>query len=456
MNTTTDTKTARRLPQIETSLASGSPYVAYTYSYPHKTAYRRLDPPRALEQVWAGEKRDALFLYLHVPFCEMRCGFCNLFTTANPREELTRQYLAAFERQGRVVREALGGEDVNVARLAIGGGTPTYLAPAELERLLTICRDLFGVQPGSIPMSVETSPRTAEPDRLRVLKEFGVDRISIGVQSFIDAEVAASARAQTAEWVDAALSRIRALDFPTLNLDLIYGLPGQTVASWLASLDAALRWRPEELYLYPLYVRPMTGLDRRGCPTHDGLRLDCYRAGRDKLLAGGYEQVSMRMFRRRDARSVTPDVIYCCQDDGMVGLGCGARSYTHGLHYSTDYAVGSTGVREIIDDYLHRSDEAFRHADYGCEVDARERKRRWVIKSLFRNVGLDRRAYRQQFGEDVLTGFAELLPLIDAGYFRATSDRLLPTDAGLERSDSLGPMLFSNRVKATMAEFDIR
>lgn len=452
------TTTSRRLPQLDTAMVSGSPYVAYAYSYPHKTAYRSFDPPRPLQRIWADEKRDALFLYLHVPFCEMRCGFCNLFTTANAQQELTRRYMAVLKRQAQCVRASLGDDDVRFARLAIGGGTPTYLAPAELETLFEICRDVFGIRAGSIPISVETSPRTAEIDRLRVLKAFGVGRISIGVQSFIDSEVAASARAQKAAWVDEALGQIRELKFPTLNVDLIYGLPGQTVASWLASLQNALRWRPEELYLYPLYVRPLTGLDRRACPTSDDSRLECYRAGRDLLRSEGYEQISMRMFRRIDSGGTSQDAdpVYCCQDDGMVGIGCGARSYTRRLHYSTDYAVGAQEVRQIIAVYLSRSDQQFREADYGCELNADEKRRRWVIKSLFRTAGFDRQEYRRHFGAEVLEDFPLLSAMIEQGFVRDDIDCLRPTDAGLERSDALAPMLFSDPVKSTMAGFALR
>src|SRR5438094_10410128 len=101
------------------------PYPGYAYSYPHKTAYRPLQPPVALRHVWTDERRDALFLYLHVPFCEMRCGFCNLFTTANPQADFTEDYLAALKRQAERVRAAIG--DVTIAQMAIGGGTPTFL-----------------------------------------------------------------------------------------------------------------------------------------------------------------------------------------------------------------------------------------------------------------------------------------------------------------------------------------
>src|SRR3982751_3452141 len=113
------------------ALGVGSPYVSYSYAYPHKTAYRALEPAVALSELWSGERRDALFLYLHVPFCEMRCGFCNLFTTANPRESLVDQYLAALERQARGVARAIG--PMKIARLAIGGGTPTFLDAAGLD-----------------------------------------------------------------------------------------------------------------------------------------------------------------------------------------------------------------------------------------------------------------------------------------------------------------------------------
>lgn len=441
-----------------TQLTGGTPYAAYAYSYPHKTAYRPLTPPHPLRRVWADQPKHALYLYLHVPFCEMRCGFCNLFTAANPRADVAEQYLSALWRQARVVCDAIGPSQV--ARMAVGGGTPTYLTAAQLERVLQIARDLFGVDGASVPTSVETSPRTADADKLAVLRDHGVDRVSIGVQSFVEAEVESSGRAQKNAWVEAAVQRIRDFGFPTLNLDLIYGLPGQTTASWLASLCAVLRWRPEELYLYPLYVRPLTGLERWGRQAEDAVRLACYRAGRDLLLAEGYEQVSMRMFRCADA-AVTRNRLdvgteYCCQADGMVGLGCGARSYTRALHYSTDYAVGAASVRTIIGDYLAKDDAAFAVADYGCELDETEQKRRWVIKSLLRAEGLDRDAYRGRFGFDAFDDLPQLGALVDAGLAGVADDAMRLTDAGLERSDAIGPWLYSDRVQDTMWSFEMR
>jgi oxygen-independent coproporphyrinogen-3 oxidase len=434
-------------------------YAGYAYAYPHKTAYRALKPPVALRDVWATERRGALFLYLHTPFCEMRCGFCNLFTTANPPPGFAQDYLAALRRQAARTREALG--QATFARLAVGGGTPTYLDEASLESLFDVAEQTFGVDPQNIPVSVETSPLTAEAGKLRLLRERGVDRISIGVQSFIEAEVKAVGRSQKTAAVEQAIDRIRGVGFPTLNIDLIYGLPGQSTGSWLESLRAALRFNPEELYLYPLYVRPLTGLGRRGQKAEGDLRLACYRAGRELLLESGYRQVSMRMFQAAQAPTADGPA-YCCQNDGMVGLGCGARSYTRALHYSGEYAVGATGVREILAAYfakaahMVKTNDAFDFVDYGFRLDGAEQRRRFVIQSLLQVEGLDFAAYRARFGSEATDDLPELARLEDHGLATRDDARLRLTEEGLEMSDVIGPALYSARVRRLMKSYQLR
>jgi oxygen-independent coproporphyrinogen-3 oxidase len=430
-------------------MLADSAYEGYAYAYPHKTAYRPLRPPVPLREVWSAELREALFLYLHVPFCEMRCGFCNLFTQANPEGDLEARYLTALRRQAVRVRDALG--DACFARFAVGGGTPTFLDAAGLEALLDVAANLLGADLLAISGSVETSPGTAEVDKLALLRARGVTRISLGVQSFIEAEVHAAGRPQKTDEVDSALDRIRSAGFPTLNIDLIYGLPGQTVASWLTSVRAALRHAPEELYLYPLYVRPLTGLGRSR-RAWDDLRPACYRAARDLLLDAGYTQLSMRMFRAAHA----PDEdgpVYCCQEDGMVGLGCGARSYTRGLHYSGEYAVGAAGVRGLIADYVARPEQSFDWADYGFRLDAEDQRRRYVLQSLLYRNGLDETAYRRRFGTEALDDLPELSELEPLGLARRTPAGLRLTAKGLERSDTIGPWLYSAKVRGLMGDY---
>jgi oxygen-independent coproporphyrinogen-3 oxidase len=433
------------------AMLRGSPYHGYAYAYPHKTAYRPLDPI-PFQELWAAEPQGALFLYIHVPFCEMRCGFCNLFTQAQPKAGLTEQYLATLKREAQHVRQALG--DATFARFAVGGGTPTFLTVPELETLFAVAEETMGARLGSIPASVETSPATATADRLALLRARGVTRVSIGVQSFAEAEVQAVVRPQRTTEVETALAVIRAAGIPTLNIDLIYGLPGQTVASWLMSLRSALRYSPEEMYLYPLYVRPLTTLGRqRGA--WDDLRLDCYREGRALLRAEGYEQISMRMFRARHAPAEEGPV-YCCQEDGMVGLGCGARSYTRSVHYSREYAVRAQGVREILAAYNGRPAEAFAVADYGFRLGPEDQRRRYILQSLLQKDGLSWPAYRCRFGTEAWDDLPDLGELKPLGLARDTPDRLCLTDAGLERSDTIGPWLYSAHVRQLMEGYQHR
>jgi oxygen-independent coproporphyrinogen-3 oxidase len=436
-----------------------SPYQGYLYAYPHKTAYRPLEPRPALADVWRCEPTGSLFLYVHIPFCEMRCGFCNLFTRSNAPAEQVSAYLTQLRHQAAQVSDALGGAgggggggngDVGWTRAAFGGGTPTYLTAGELESLFTIVTGTMGATLPGIPLSVETSPATATADRLAVLSAYGTSRVSIGVQSFLEAEARAAGRPQRRAEVERALGAIRDAAVPVLNIDLIYGIDGQTPASWAQSLDAALAWAPEELYLYPLYVRPLTGLGRRAHTRDDwdAQRQTLYRQAVETLAAAGYRQESMRQFRRSDGPVVEgPD--YCCQDDGMVGLGCGARSYTSSLHYSFDYAVGVSQVRAVLDDYLSRCPADFRYAEVGFALDDTEQRRRWLLKSLLRAEGADPIAYEERFGSAPVSDFPQLTELSRLGWMEG----LRLTAEGLARSDAIGPWLVSGDVSRAMAEW---
>src|SRR5262249_46299121 len=144
---------------------------------------------------------------------------------------------------------------------------------------------------------------------------------------------------------------------------------------------------------------------------------------------------------------------YCCQDDGMIGVGCGARSYTRSLHYSTEYAVRGRGVREILEDYTARPTEAFAQADYGFALSAAEQRRRYLSQSLLQCEGLALSAYRGRFGSDALDDLPELMELPALGLTERDRDRLRLTVAGIELSDLIGPWLYSPEARTLMEGF---
>ncbi|MFB6533266.1 STM4012 family radical SAM protein [Streptomyces noursei] len=439
-----------------------TPYKQYVYAYPHQKAYRLGQDRPLLSDLWAGERLDALSLYVHVPFCEMRCGFCNLFTRTGAPQDVTRGFLDTLERQAGATRAALDANGTPRFTLAaFGGGTPTYLTADELVRLCDICENVMGADLKAVPWSVETSPATATADRIAVLAERGATRLSIGVQSFIDEEARAAVRPQKRTEVEAALARLKEAAFPILNIDLIYGIDGQTEQSFRVSLDAALSWEPEEIYLYPLYVRPLTGLmarrDKSG-ELWDEQRLRLYRYGRDHLLAAGYRQTSMRVFSRIGTAAVDgaddSNINEYNQQAGMVGLGVGARSFTTDLHYTTDYAVAVPEVRRIIDDYIATPTEQFHRAQWSFRMDDDERRRMFVLGMLLESDGLRVERYRAQFGTVPQDDFGPQLALLaERGWLDDDGGVLRLTPEGTAWADAIGPLFFSSRVNEAMASY---
>ena len=140
----------------------------------------------------------------------------------------------------------------------------------------------------------------------------------------------------------------------------------------------------------------------------------------------------------------------------MVGLGCGARSYTRDLHYSFDYAVSVGGVRAVIDDYLARPAGDFAHAEVGFALDESERRRRWLVKTLLRADGVDRTAWRARFGADVTEHVPALAQLRERGWLVEDDATVRLTDDGLAHSDAVGPWLVSDEVRRAMGEYELR
>lgn len=424
-------------------------YDGYSYAYPHKTAYRPLFPSVPLAAAWKDENKRNLFLYVHLPFCEMRCGFCNLFTTTRPRKFLVSRTLRAILDQSGIVADSIAPE--RVSQVAFGGGTPSFLSVTQLEELFKELKDVWPADWKQIPISFEISPGTVTKEKLELLKGFGVDRISLGVQSFVREDLISLKRPQPLPELECACTLISSANFPVFNIDLIYGNEGQDVDRWLRSVNAALAWKPEELYLYPLYVGRLTNLDRSGKRPAEHRR-ELYLKARDLLRASGYRQVSMRLFRRTD---VTRETDYCCQDDGMVGLGPGARSYTRSLHYSSEYAIGQPGILEIIERFNSRSDTERGAADYGAFLDVPEQKRRFVIKSLLRADGISHTAYQSRFDAHFIEDFSALTELVDLGLAVNSPSSLQLTDIGLSWSDTIGPWLYSEAVTSRMGAYEL-
>jgi oxygen-independent coproporphyrinogen-3 oxidase len=280
-------------------------------------------------------RQDSVGLYLHIPFCERICAFC-AFVTRGYREPRAAAFvadlLAEIRLSGREGR--LRGRPVET--IYFGGGTPTTLSADQLLKILDACRENFSLNPAG-EIAIEANPATVEAPALRALRRGGFSRISYGAQSFDDDELKAVGAPHTVEEIRRAVAMARGAGFGNLNLDLIYGLPGQSPARWAANLEAAISLDPEHLSFYGLTIEEGSQLYReraRGCLVADSdeVLADMYRRGQEALGAAGYVQYEVSNFCRPG---------YACRhnlrywtDQEWVGFGPGAHSYLDGDRFS--------------------------------------------------------------------------------------------------------------------------
>lgn len=438
--------------QFRHYLQNTNRYQSYLYSYPHKTAYRHFDEPVDLKEVWKNEKKQALYLYSHIPFCRMKCSFCNLFTVSNPQNDVVDLYLKQLQAEAQVMRDVL--EDFSFAGYAVGGGTPSLLKPAQLVKLFSIYADTLKVDLARTPGSFEISPETITDEKLQLLSDYGVERVSMGVQSFVESEARSVGRLPVEGSLQSVLEKIISFGFPVFNIDLIYGIPAQTPQTWLTSLEVAMQSRPAEIFLYPLYIRPLTSLHKKKGLQNEqtDFRDELYQLGRDFLIDHGYVQDSMRLFKYSGIKK-TLGGDYSCQEDGMIGLGTNARSYTRDRHYSTEYAVNRVNVEAIVKNYLQKPAKAFEQASYGIVLSEDDRKRRYLIKSLLKAEGVDLGDYERLFHENIFDQFPELNVLLEINLATSDGRKLRLNSEGLAYSDLLGHWFISDSVKEKMQSY---
>ena len=248
----------------------------------------------ATEQAKASPEIVPLGVYVHVPFCAATCDFCAFYQTT-PSAAAVGNFLAGIEREMTLLNWSRP-----VTTIFWGGGTPGLLAPRDLARLADLMRTRAG---NSLQeWTVELAPASVTTERLAVLRDAGVTRVSMGVQSFQPALLEALGRAHTREQIDRACERIRAANFPSVNLDLMFALPGQTADEWAADVREAVARAPDHLSTYCLTFEEDTALWVK--LSQGRVKLDpereaaLYEATWSQLAAAGYAQYEVSNFAR--------------------------------------------------------------------------------------------------------------------------------------------------------------
>ncbi len=284
-----------------------------------------------------------LGLYIHIPFCQRKCPYCD-FNTYAGLDRLFVPYTEALVHEIRQTGEALGHPPAHTVFL--GGGTPTMLPIELLADILAACHRAFQLPPDA-EITSEANPGTVDQERFAHLRALGVNRLSIGVQSFDPKELQFLGRIHSAREAEASFHAARAAGFENINLDFIYGLPGQQPETWLATLDRALALQPEHISLYSLTIEEGTPFARwaaegRIAPPDDDLAAELYELAGERLRAAGYVQYEISNWARHDSTPLLSEenprfgcrhnLIYW-RYQPYLGFGAGAHSMRSGRRW---------------------------------------------------------------------------------------------------------------------------
>jgi oxygen-independent coproporphyrinogen-3 oxidase len=363
---------------------------------------------------------------VHVPFCQTKCPYCDFYSVTSPH--LISAFLSALEQEARLYRGQFSAFDT----LYLGGGTPSLLTGAQIAKLTQIVRRHFSFA-AETEFTLEANPDDISREKLRLWRDLGVNRLSLGAQSFNEAELAFLQRRHTAAQTRAALSLIRAAGFENLGLDLIYGLPGQTPDAWLRTLEQALACAPEHLSCYQLTLAPGTPLSRRAArgrvalPDEEAQRtlflLTC-----EFLEDRGYLQYEVANFARGEEHLCRHNWKYW-QRLPYLGLGPAAHSFQGGRRWWNRRSL--TGYAAAL--------AAGRAPRAGREALLPEQVRLETLYLGFRTrEGVDLEVIQGRSGWDRV-----LSRLQAAGLLRLRHGRVAATPRGLVLADRL-PLLLAD------------
>ncbi len=411
----------------------GPRYTSYPTAVEFNESYGEADYRASLAEADRASG-EPLSLYVHLPFCEERCSFCGCNVVITRKREVAAEYLRYLHQEIDLLAEHLPARR-RLSQYHWGGGTPTYLSPAEMEALQRKVLEHFRIDPDA-EVAIETDPRVSTHEQMDVLKRLGFNRISMGVQDFTPEVQEAINRNQTERETRDHFETCRKLGFHSINIDLIYGLPLQTPEAFDRSMDVVLDLAPDRVALYSYAYVPwikanQKRIDTSQLPSPEAkLRLFC--VARERFLEAGYVQIGMDHFalpgdelatavkQRRLFRNFMGYTVRMGSD--MLGVGVSSIGDVRGAF--------AQNVKKLSTYY-----ESVRAGKFpierGYRLDRDDRIRRDVISRIMCNFHLDRKEVERTLGIDFERYFAtELAELaapdgpVSHGFLEIHPDRL--------------------------------
>ncbi len=409
------------------------------YAYPTARCYKKLEGFSIAQQEFTNE----INVYLHIPFCRQLCTFCGYLKTLNS-EELRREYVSALIKEIEMYAGILG--DKKVISLDIGGGTPSLLQPNELGEIMDALRQANGNILGTAEeVSIEATPESVEYDKFKEFKALGINRVSIGIESFADSEIRMSGRHNGGSISSNAIKTLKEVRFGNIVCDLMIGIEGQTTKTFSDSVDTLRGLDPDTVEVYALGIIPSTVIGKRRPQDIMGNRqkYECYEIARKKFLENGYFQSCHNRYSKlENGGYVQEDSVF--KGIGLIGLGAGARSYAQNMHYRNPFD-GLNG-NAAISRYISKINSGNLAVESGIFLSSEERMHRYVIGNI---ESLDLHAFSSMFGVKFDIAFPESYKeMLSSGCACEIGGKLKLTAKGLLFRDLIARQFFSGNVEA--------
>ena len=423
----------------------------YIYMYPPRQAYRAMDPADLAGPVQASLSRmpgQPLNLYLHFPFCRQICGFCNLYSVATSLGADYSGYVGLLAREMAQWAQLTAGRQIDT--IYLGGGTPSVLPVQQLDRCLASLENAFGLTRASVPeIAIEVAPDTVDEVKLREMREIGITRVNLGLQTTSDDGLHQIGRRHGFSLARKRIEDALSSGYDNVCVDLIYGLPEQDVADWQSIVRDVLAFEAPTVCAYPLTLRPNTGFSRRNLDLVGAEQYSKYEVAREMLGQAGYAQETHVRYIKPGVGGYRQKANHWAGQD-ILGMGAGGRGYLHSCDYRNGYSIKRR--RSALEAYAASLAEDRSPYNAGIVLTTDERMRRQVILGL---LDLDRARFRAEFGIDVADRFpGEFQDLHDLGLARITDDRVQLTESGRKYRDLIAQMFFSRDVWHLIRDFD--
>lgn len=365
-----------------------------------------------------------LGIYVHIPFCRRKCAYCDFYSLSCPQDAQMDAYLIALQKQ---ITDFFGREGkCPVDTLYIGGGTPSVFGAARLCALLNTFRENIALLPDA-EVTVEVNPESVDETLLLALKQAGVNRISMGIQSSDDAQLASLGRLHDFARAKETAAQIKALCTENLSVDLMYGLPGQSMENWQQSVEDILALRPAHISCYALKLEEGTPLWRQNpILPDDDLQAEMYLWLVSRLEKAGYAQYEISNFSLPGKHSRHNSRYWDLRD--YMGFGCGAHSYYGGKRFSTI---------SDLNGYIAAMEQGSSVLEPEDETDAPDRAVEYLMLGLRTAYGVEAGEYARRFGRDFAPCAAALQRFLPAGYVRREGDRWYLTPRGFLVSNAI-------------------